>query len=167
MLKLTVRESGRERVAARLVALRKAAEPDSPAVRMALTQAAVLLQNQIKLEIRKQRLIDTGRLLNSIKFEYYKPSGGGIGVRVGSFGVPYAAAWEFGLQNYKENVRPHSRTVTQVWGRQLSSPITITVAGFVRTRNQRARPYMRPALELHKQRIVDFIAQSITAQAGA
>jgi len=166
MIKLTVRERGRERIAAKLVALRRAAEPDSPAVRLALTQAAVLLQNQIKLEIRKQGLIDTGRLLNSIKFEYYKPGNGGIGIRIGSFGVPYAAAWEFGMQNFKEQVRPHTRTITQVWGRDLSSPVTINVAGFVRTRNQRARPFMRPALEYQKQRIVDLIAEAIAAQAG-
>jgi hypothetical protein len=129
-----------------------------------MMRAAILLQSQIKLEIRKQRLIDQGFLINSIKWEFYSPPDGGIGIRVGSFGVPYAAVYEYGMDNYKEHVRPHTRTITTAFGESIPAT-TVNVRGFTRTRTVMARPYLRPALAIQKQRIASMLAEA--AMGGA
>lgn len=164
MIALTIRARGRSEISERLVILRASQDPDSPAIRTAMMRAALLLQGQIKLEIRKQRLIDQGWLLNSIKWEFYNPPDGGLGIRVGSYGIPYAAVYEYGMQNYKENVRPHTRTITSAFGEPISAT-TVNVSGFTRIRNVRARPYLRPAMAIQKQRIASMLAEA--AMGGA
>ncbi len=66
---------------------------------------------------------------------------------VGSRGdVPYARIHEYGFKG-PEAVQSHQRTIRQVFGRRLRSPMTIAVRAFTRQMNMPARPYVRPSVD--------------------
>lgn len=134
----------------RLRALNAAFAPGSPKIKEMLTRAGVLLQGEIKLNIRRQGLIDTSRLINSI-FYFVEQSDQKAILRVGSFGVPYAPVHEFGYDGI-QRVRAATRT----------SPngTSYDVRAHDRRMNIPARPYLRPAVEKHRARIVDFLREA-------
>jgi len=129
----------------------------NPALKAALTRAALLITNQAKLNIRGHGLIDTGRLLNSLRYEFYKPDPETIGVRIGSFGVPYAAAWEFGF-NGSVMIRAHNRLMTQAFGKPLESAVLARVRAHRRLINIPKKSYLKPAYEANKNRITNLIS---------
>jgi len=92
-------------------------------------------------------IYDTGNLIKSIRYEHYS-SNDIEGVKVGSFGVPYAAVHEFGFHG-SVTVREHLRLGFKV--RQHS-----------RQMNIRARPYIRPAVTKHTDWILATLAGAIT-----
>lgn len=79
------------RLAARFEPLRN----DSPELYEAFNRIGLLVSAKAKMNVRRYGMIDTGRLINSLRHEVYKTQEG-IGVKVGSFGTPYAAIHEFG-----------------------------------------------------------------------
>ena len=139
--------------------MRQRVSPDSTAVQVALTRAAFLITNQAKINIRQQRLIDTGRLLNSVRHEFFRTEEG-QGVRVGSFGVSYAAIHEFGFQG-SVRVRGHTRLMTKAFGRVLQKPVVARVSPHVRQMRMPARPYLGPAFERHKDRVAEIISEAL------
>jgi len=120
---------------------------DNPAGKAALIKSANLIINQAKLNIRSWGLIDTGRLLNSLRYEFYRPENkDSLGVRIGSFGVPYAAVWEFGFHGTVA-VRGHTRMGNNVraHSRKMSVP---------------KKPYLLPAYEANKLRVRQLITEA-------
>lgn len=158
---MSVTHNGKDLVA-RLQARIEAASQGSPQMRAALTRIGLMVASQTILNVRNQRLIDTGRLINSIRYELFSANGG-AGVRIGSFGVPYAAVHEFGYQG-PAHVRAHTRRMTQAFGRNVE-PREISVGPHTRFLNIRKRPYLRPAVRKHQSLIIDLIREALGGKA--
>jgi hypothetical protein len=133
--------------------------PDSRKVRAAMTKAAAVITAQAKVNVRRHGLIDTGRLINSLRWEFYRREGV-QGIRIGSFGVPYAAFWEFGYHG-SFPVRAHNRLITRAFGKPLKQAVVARVRTHTRRVDQTAKPYLRPAYELHKDRVVQYILEAL------
>jgi hypothetical protein len=143
----TVLES---RIQARL----KNLSPKGPELREVLTRIGVLIETEAKLNIRRQHLIDTGSLWRSIKYKLFNQSGLS-GVAVGSWGIPYAAAHEFGFQG-SVSIRSHTRTQVVAFGRRIPAK-PVTVSAHTRFMRIRERPYLRPAVKKRQSEIIDLI----------
>ena len=143
---------------ARLQAQTKRLAPRSPEVKEALTRIGLYVTSIAKLNVRGQNLIDTGRLLNSVRYEFFK-EGAIEGIRIGSFNVPYAAVHEFGYRGLA-TVPGHVRTITQAFGRPIE-PRQVSIAAHRRQMNVRARPYLRPAVESSRTFIVDTLREAL------
>jgi len=121
-------------------------EPGDPHLREALTRIGIMIERETKKNITKPRepknLVDTGALLNSIKFKVFK-RGSITGVSVGSYAIPYAAVHEFGFSG-SVNVASHKRG-------------TSNVSAYNRMMNIRARPYLRPAVKSVRKEIIEII----------
>lgn len=151
-------------VIARIQAQTKALAPSSPQLHEALTRIALYVTSVAKLNIRGQNLIDTGRLINSVRHEFFR-EGPVEGVRIGSFNVPYAAVHEFGYRGVQQ-VPGHARTITQAFGRPIN-PRQINVGAFTRNMNIRARPYLRPAIKTTRTFVIDTLRAALAfAQQG-
>lgn len=98
-----------------------------------------MIAARAKFNIRRQGIVDTGRLLNSIRFEFFS-EGDVAGIRIGSFGVPYAAMHEFGGR-----FTERQRRAMFYWMRRRGGPERPS-KGVIRGGHFRARPYLRPAV---------------------
>lgn len=136
------------RIAVRL----KKFEPDSRQMREALTRIGIMIEGQAKINVRKHTMIDSGRLINSIRYELFK-SPGQAGVRVGPFGIPYAAMHEFGgvMTDRQRRAMFASLRERGKLGKTRQAKGVIVGGRF------RERPYLRPAVLKHRARIVDII----------
>ena len=128
--------------------------PDNIGLQRTLHRIGLLLTNQAKINIRTQKLIDKGDLFNSLDHIVQ-----GNSVVVSPFGIPYAAVHEFGFKG-PVTVRGHDRMQTTAWGRPLNPPVMAHVRQHQRMMNIEARPYLRPALVRHQQRILDMLRQT-------
>lgn len=126
----------------------------SSEIRTRLLRVANLLRNQMILNIRKRGLIDTGNLLNSIRYEFYNNQDS-QGVLVGSFGVPYAAVHEFGF-NGIVTIRPFQRLQTLSFGRPMP-PRKVQVTSHQRKMNIKPKRYIRDAVESQKLNVIDIM----------
>jgi HK97 gp10 family phage protein len=123
-------------------------------LRDGLLAAALFLEGAIKLRIEKNKLVDTGNLLNSIQLGELTISGDQAEVNIGT-NVVYAAIHEFGgiikARNAKALV---FKTKDGRW--HTCKSVTMP-----------ARPYMRPAMddsrEDLRQIMIDHITKSIQA----
>lgn len=140
----------------RLRAKISAYDPKDPRLKEGLLRIGFLLESQIKLNIRRKRIIDTGRLFNSIRHELYK-RGSVVGVQAGSFGVPYAAIHEFGGTMTSRMRR------AMFWSLRQSGRLgrVRTSKGIVQGNTFMARPYVRPAVRTHRDRIINIIRDMI------
>lgn len=143
-----------EEIERRIAAKMKRYQPDDPALREALLRIGFMLEAQAKINIRRQGIIDTGRLLNSIQTRFYT-RGDRVGINVGSFGVPYAALHEFGGP-FTDRQRRAMFASLRERGR-LGPNRKGTDKGVIQGGQFRARPYLRPAIDTHRQRIIDII----------
>jgi phage gpG-like protein len=118
----------------------------SPEMKKAMTAIGSILMGQTVLNIRQQKLVDRGHLMNSISFKLFNNKGVD-GVMVGSFGIPYAAIHEFGFKGLVQ-VREHLRRGVNVMahGRNVNVP---------------ARPYLRPAVTKHRDLIINIIRAAV------
>ena len=154
-------------------------EPGSRQIKEALLRIGIMLQTQIKLNIRSRGLIDTGRLINSIKYKIYANSSTSK-VEVGSYGVPYAAIHEFGGDITPRNARfltiPLSDEFRGRSARDFDDLFVKKIGGkLFLVRNRKGgglqfayvlrssvhippRPYMRPALKQKQDDIVKIIS---------
>ena len=127
------------------------------AIRRGMTKIAFTVANQAtqNADGRPGPIVRTGRLRSSITG---RVSGDGMSAVIGS-NVEYAPRIEMGYHG-PEEVRAHSRTIRQAFGRPIA-PRDIQVSGFTRTANARAYPFLRPAVE-YAQRIhaIDDILQA-------
>ena len=125
--------------------------PKNPGLARALLTIGAMIETEAKMNIRRKQIVDTGTLMNSIKFRLYKQ---GIisGVVVGSFGVPYAAAHEFGFDG---NIMVTPKTMrTKAFGKATKPYL---VAPYRRRHHVRARPYLRPAVKKLSGQIQEII----------
>lgn len=149
-------EESFKRLISRIQMLTENVKPDSPEMRKAFTKIGLLLSSQIKLNLRSAKLIDKGRLINSIRYEFFR-DGAATGIKVGSFGVEYAAAHEFGAK-MSVNVRNHNRRINKAFGRSIE-PRDVNVRQHNRTMNIRERAYMRRAIAKHRNAVVRLIRE--------
>lgn len=130
----------------RIQAQTAALAPGSPVLKEAFTRIGLYVSAVAKINVRRRGLIDTGRLINSVRHEFFK-DGDVEGIKVGSFNVPYAAVHEFGYRGYV-NVKAHSR---------LGRP----VVGHTRQVNIPPRPYLRPAISTSRTFIIDTLRAAL------
>jgi phage gpG-like protein len=139
----------------RMNVLAKSLAPGSPAINEALLRIAMMVIAKAKINVRRHRMVDTGRLINSLRWEFYR-QGDTEGVYIGSFGVRYAAMNEFGGE-VSERQR---RAMFAAFGnRKIRLPskgiITKSGAGW----RWKPRPYLRPALKESQQYIIETIRE--------
>lgn len=128
-------------------------QPGSPELKEALMRIGFLVESQAKLNIRRIGAIDTGRLFNSIRSEFYQ-NGDHVGIRIGSFGVPYASLHEFGGTF---DGRQRRAMFAALRDRGKLGPGKGIDKGVVQGGRFLARPYMRPAILMNTGRILDII----------
>jgi phage gpG-like protein len=137
--------------------------PDSPQLKEAMIRIGNYVTALAKMNVRRQGLIDTGRLINSLRYEFFMQGNTAV-TRIGSFNVPYAAVHEFGFRGTM-NVPTHSRTVSQAFGRAID-PRQIAVRQHQRRVNIRPRPYLRPAFTKSRTFIIDTLRAAIQYSKG-
>ena len=137
----------------RLENMRLVASGDNPRLRTALIRVGSVLEAEMKMNIHRQKMTNTGRLLNSIRYEV-KAMGDKTQLTVGSFGVEYAAINEFGgkmttrqvhamFASFRGRAKRAGKGVVKIYG---------DGSGY-----HRARPYMRPAVNKHRTFMLDII----------
>jgi phage gpG-like protein len=134
----------------------KKLDPDSPQTKEALLRIGILIESEAKFNVRRKQIVDTGRLLNSIRHELYRNKDK-AGVRVGSFGLPYAAMHEFGGP-FTDRQRRAMFASLRASGKLRRDRVS---KGVIRGNTFIARPFLRPAVEKHKPRIVDIVRNLI------
>jgi hypothetical protein len=140
----------------RLENMRLVAAGDNPKLRTALIRVGAVLEAEMKLNIVRHKMVNTGRLLNSIRYEV-KSSGSKTTLTVGSFGVDYAAINEYGgkltsrqinamFASFRGRAKRAGKGVIRIYG---------DGSGY-----HRARPYMRPAINKHRTFMLDVVRES-------
>lgn len=115
-----------------------------------LVRIALLLENQTKLNIRRQGIVDTGNLLNSIQSSVVANETSAI-IQYGSYGVVYAALHEFGGP-FTDRMRRamfaklRARNAPKKPGK-----------GLVKGGMMKARPYIRPSVIQQRRRILEIL----------
>jgi phage gpG-like protein len=142
-----------EEIERRISARIRKYEPNSPELKAAMLRIGFLLEAQAKINLRRQGIIDTGRLLNSIRSEFYIDRSK-VGIRVGSFGVPYASLHEFG-GTFTDRQRRAMFGALRDRGKL--GPGKGIDKGVVQGGRFLSRPYLRPAIVSHKNRIIEII----------
>lgn len=131
-------------------------KPGNDELRKAFTRIGILISSDAKLNVRKHGLIDTGRLINSLRYEL-KQNGDNLRLIIGSFGVPYAAVHEFGYKG-NVNISGHRRLMVQAFGKPVDQR-EIEVRPHSRFMNIRQRPFLRPAVRKHASTAIDIIRE--------
>lgn len=139
---------------AKVTEMARAITAGSVDIRNAMIKIGMYVEALTKTNVRRQGLIDTGRLINSIRYELMH-RGSVEGVNIGSFNVPYAAAHEFGVDKI-ETVRAHQRTISEAFGYAID-PRVIQIREHTRSMFIEARPYLRPAIKQATPFIVDTL----------
>lgn len=131
---------------------------DTSNLREPLTRIGVQVAALAKLNIRRWGMIDTGRLLNSIRYELFQV-GNRAGVEIGSYGVPYAQILHFGGP-FTEAMRKAMFASMKARKSKVSRPSK----GFMKRGRFPARPYLTSALVQSRAMIIDTLRN---AMAGA
>jgi len=150
-------DSNESILAKRIQDIIKRHEPTSTDMKIMAEKIGLLVSNQAKLNVTKQKLIDTGNLRSSIGYKTRRVRGGGVRITIGSFGVPYAAIHEFGFRGTVD-VASFTRTITQAFGKRIT-PTVVTVRAHQKNMDIPARPYLRPAFNSTKRKVIDIIRE--------
>lgn len=135
---------------------RRAMDPDSAETKAAFARIGAVLQAKIIMNIRSKGIVSSGTLLNSIRFEPYR-EGEIVGIRVGSFGVKYAAMHEFGGA-FTDRMRRAMFYSFRLRGRDKEKKDKNVIrGGFFHS-----RPFLRPAIDESQEFIADQIIAAIT-----
>ena len=120
----------------------------SGALEKAVMSGAFVAEAEIKKNIQGRGLVDTGNLLNSVQAVLESANNNTAWASVGPRGVVYAAIHEFG------------GTIRPTRGRFLVFEIDgeLIFAGAV---NIPARPYIRPAFDLHGNQMLETMAMTL------
>lgn len=145
---------------ARLIARSLNFKTTSDVFKRLLLKIGLITRNNIILNIRKNRIIDTGRLLNSIQFRVNQPDDTSANIEVGSYGVIYAAIHEFGGP-FTPSMR---RAMFASLHRRFGDKIPERNKGIVSGGRLRARPYLRPGLQQSRNAIYKALRDFIRAQ---
>lgn len=108
------------------------------------------------MNLRRKGMIDTGRLINSVRYEIYT-KGQSVGVNIGSFGTPYAAIHEFGGEFTNEMRRAMFASLRDR-GRLKSN---YQPKGVIRDNYIQPRPYLRPAMRSSQNFTVKILAKAM------
>lgn len=135
--------------------------PDSPRLKDAFVRIGLLVSATAKLEARRQRIGDTGKLINSIRYELFD-KGTTTGVSIGPFGTHYAKYHEYGavlppnaVRAMFAAMRQRSQFRPQVAGKGVFT-------GNAKTGGRlKARPFMRPALYKNQKFIIDTLRAAV------
>ena len=134
--------------------------PNSPHLKEALTRIGLYVTTLAKMNARRQGILDKGRLINSIRYEFFR-RGPVTGILIGSFNVKYAAMNEFG-----GIVTPQMRKAMFAAMRQRGAKKAMGKGVIVGNR-WRARPYLRPAFTQSRTFMIDTLRAAVTfAQKG-
>jgi phage gpG-like protein len=119
----------------------------------------MLISGKAKLNIRRQKMIDTGRLYNSLRWEF-KKEGSVSSISIGSFGVIYAAMNEFGGEISEKQRRAMFAAMAK---RRVTRPpkyprVIESKSGKL---YWRPRPYLTPAVLETQDEIVKIIASMV------
>lgn len=131
------------------------AKVGSPELNEAFTRIGLRVTYKAKLNIRRYGMIDTGRLVNSIRYEFYR-KGHKYGVRIGSFGVSYAVINEYGGR-FTSAMRRAMFDSLRSRGKKGSSNKAPTIIG----NYWRPRPYLNPAFASESAFIIQQLAQAL------
>ena len=131
---------------ARIAKLLKDSAVGGQRIKEALNRIGMMVETEAKINIRNKRIINTGALLNSIRYELFT-EGKQAGVKIGSFGIPYAAVHEFGFEGHV-SVKSFTRNQSRV-------------SAHTRFMHIRARPYLKPALKKRQQDIMFLMKNMI------
>jgi len=115
-----------------------------------LTRIALLLENQTKINIRRQGIVDTGNLLNSIQSRVVSNANRAI-ISYGSFGVVYAGLHEFGGP-FTDRMRRAMFAKLNARGAPPKPGKGLVRGGFIK-----ARPYIRPSIIQQRRRILEIL----------
>jgi len=140
-----------ETTIARIKKMREANAPDSPQLRQALTRIGVRVAAQIRLNIRKEGIIDRSALFNSIDWKLGTTSDGAF-VEVGTYGIKYAAMNEYGGPVSRAQMRAMFAAMRERNGKGKRPPKGIIKDGY-----WKERPFIRPALKESRAYILDII----------
>lgn len=161
---IKIRVESIDKVVAALQKRIDGSSPSSGVVKRAMMRIGAILVAQMKINIRRKRIIDQGRLFNSMRFQFVRPEQGstelGLRMLTGSFGVPYAAMHEFGGTYRQQQMRAMFASLKE---RGKLTKGKGGGKGVMQGRYLRARPYIRPAWERHKDRVGILIQQAIEA----
>ena len=145
-----------DRLIARLERVKTSLNPTSPEMKAVLTRIGLVLQAEMRLNIGRHKMIDRGRLLNSIKYEI-EQSGDTAFLSVGSYGVRYAAMNEFGGAMSRAQVRAMFVALREQNGRVKRAGKGIVTINADGTGWWKERPYIRPAIIKHREFILDML----------
>lgn len=121
-----------------------------PMIRIGLQISALA-----KLNIQRWGMIDTGRLLNSIRYELFQ-NGSNVGVEVGSYGVPYAAILHFGGA-FTDEMRKAMFASMKARKSKVSRPSK----GFLKKGRFPQRPYLTKALVQSRAMVIDTLRNAM------
>jgi phage gpG-like protein len=141
-------------VIARMNVLAKNVGAGSPGIQNAMLRIAMMIIAKAKINVRRHRMVDTGRLINSLRWEFYR-QGDTQGVYIGSFGVKYAAMNEFG-GTVTERQR---RAMFAAFGSRPKRKGTGIITRSGSAWRWRPRPYLRPALKDSQKYIIETIRE--------
>lgn len=144
------------RLIARLERIQANHNPTSPQMKMALTRIGSVLQAEMRLNIGRHKMIDKGRLLNSIKYEI-KQSGDTAFLSVGSYGIRYAAMNEFGGAMSRAQVRAMFVSLREENGKVKRAGKGIVTINRDGSGWWRERPFIRPAIIKHREFMLDML----------
>jgi hypothetical protein len=117
-----------------------------------LARIALLLENQTKINIRRQGIVDTGNLLNSIQSRVSIRKNSAT-VSYGSFGVRYARLHEFGGP-FTDRMR---RAMFASFRARGSPPRA--GKGIIQGGRFKARPYIRPSIIQQRRSILNILKE--------
>ena len=155
---MTVKVKGIDALLERLSIMQDRLKPNSPAMEIALKKVGLIVVSQAKLNLRARGMVDSGRLINSLRFEFFKPdSGEGTGFRIGSFGVPYAALNEFGGP-FRPDMRRAMFASLRATGRIDRG---YQPKGVIQGGSYIARPFLRTAYATHRETLIKIILDAV------
>jgi len=117
-----------------------------------LNRIGLRLTNRVKLNITRQKIIDSGKMRASTSFNIT-----GNTLQVGIFGVKYAKFHEFGTKPSIKMARWIFANLKRRGNRASKGVIEWGGSGKNRTARIKARPFFRPSIEQEKQYISDII----------
>lgn len=135
----------------RLIEIRKRLEPNNVKLQEAFIRIGERLKSTAKLEIRRQRMIDSGNLFNSIDYKFTKN-----GIEFGSYGVVYAAMNEFGGRITMRQLRAMFAAIKRRGGPPRPPK------GVVQGLNWKKRPYVTYAVEKERDYMLDTFRRLVS-----
>jgi len=128
----------------------------------ALTTIGLIVENTAKANIRAHGMVDSGRLMNSLKHEVMSQGRGEATVKVGTEGVVYARMNEYGGP-----FLPHQRRAMFA---SLSAAGRLDKVkagkGVIVGDRWLPRPYLRPALNDNRKKILAIIDKAFGVKSG-